>query len=64
MHVLYRCSVLGSYSLYAGLASGQLAVYDEYLIPVSPFAHTMVYSYSLLINILKVSLYMTMPLYE
>jgi hypothetical protein len=29
----FKCSVLGSYSLYAGLASGQLAVYDEYLIP-------------------------------
>ena len=30
-----RCSSLGSYTLYAGLANGQLASYDDYLIPVS-----------------------------
>ena len=35
-----RCSSLGAYSLCAGLASGQLVIYDEYLIPVSSFECT------------------------
>ena len=40
---LSRCVSMGCYSLYAGLANGQLAIYHEYLITVGSYSHSYTY---------------------